>query len=39
MFIFKTSPGDLVLALSPYQKREQIGLKVDLTAGLAVPKP
>jgi hypothetical protein len=39
IFIFKTMPGDLLLALSAYQEQEKVRVKVDLVAGLAVPKP
>lgn len=36
---FKVQPTDLILAVENWTGREEINLKVDLTAGLAVPKP
>jgi hypothetical protein len=36
---FKTEPTDLILAVETWTGREEITLKVDLSAGLALPKP
>lgn len=36
---FKAMPSDLILAVETWTGREQITIKVDLSAGLAMPKP
>lgn len=36
---FKAKPTDLILAVETWSGREEITIKVDLTAGLALPKP
>ena len=36
---FKAMPTDLILAVENWTGREEITLKVDLSAGLALPKP
>lgn len=36
---FKAMPTDLILAVETWTGREEITLKVDLSAGLALPKP
>ena len=36
---FKTKQTDLIIAVETWTGSEQITLKVDLTAGLALPKP
>lgn len=36
---FKAMPTDLILAVETWTGREEINLKVDLSAGLAMPKP
>ena len=38
-FRFKAKPTDLILAVENWTGHEEITLKVDLSAGLALPKP